>query len=136
MPPPVTVNLGLCQVGYVPPAITIVGATVTIPAIRINPNTAEVGVANVFVNLPANNLHLPGAYVSCLGLGGATDVALVIPARVHVRSALLNLQTGVLTLNNPTITVTGAGVNLFGLGIVVPLPQFPIPLGTIQVPLT
>ena len=92
-------------------------------------------VPNVSVNLPQNNLHLPGAYLSCLGLGGATEVALVIPAQVHVRSAMLNLQTGVLSLNNPTITVTGVGVNLFGLGLIVPMPPFPIQLPTITVPL-
>ncbi len=135
VPPPVTVDLILCQVGYVPPAITIRNATVTIPGLRINPNTTEVGVPNVSVNLPQNNLHLPGAYLSCLGLGGATEVALVIPAQVHVRSAMLNLQTGVLSLNNPTITVTGVGVNLFGLGLIVPMPPFPIQLPTITVPL-
>ena len=77
VPPPVTVDLILCQVGYVPPAITIRNATVTIPGLRINPNTTEVGVPNVSVNLPQNNLHLPGAPFAAAALALVTGVVAV-----------------------------------------------------------
>ena len=43
---------GICDIVYRPPGVRIVGATVTIPGIRIDPNQPIITTPNVVVKIP------------------------------------------------------------------------------------
>lgn len=137
-PPPVTVPLlGLCEVGYQAPAVTVPGGTVTIPSVRIDPSAATVTVPDVSVDLPGTRLGLPAVTLSCLGLLSiSTRVDLIVPATARVGAAVIDLQRGTLVLAQPSLTVRGVGLGFPGLGdLVIPLPPLTLPLPSVTIPL-
>jgi hypothetical protein len=124
--------LGVCNVSYRPPGIQIVGATVMIPGIRIDPNNPIVTVPNVVVKIPQMRVPVSTVTLSCGPLVQVSVTPVVIiPSTVVVKAATLNLNARTITLTDPTFTINGAGLELLGLGIIVPLPPIVnIPLPT------
>ena len=131
-PPATTIPLGICNIGYQPPGVKIVGATVTIPGIRIDPNQPIITVPNVVVNIPQLRVPLSTVTLNCGLISIPTQVDLIIPSTVLVRAATLNLTARTITLQNPSFTINGAGMGVLGLGdLIIPLPPIVnIPLPT------
>ena len=90
-PPATTIPLGLCNIGYQPPGVRIVGATVTIPGIRVDPSQPIITVPNVVVNIPQLRVPLSTVTLNCGLVSIPTQVDLIIPSTVLVRAATLNL---------------------------------------------
>jgi hypothetical protein len=133
-PPPTTIPLLLCNINYFPPSFQLVGATVTVPAITIDPDQGTVSVPNVVVKIPATKVGLPALGLQCGPIVVTTNVNLVIPATVKLQAAVINFNTRVLTLSDPSFTINGVGLELPGLGgLVIPLPPITIPLSSIHV---
>lgn len=136
-PPATTIPVlgGLCNIGYQPPGVRIVGATVTIPGIRVDPNNPIITVPNVVVNIPQLRVPLSTIRVQCGFLDLPVQVDLILPSSVLVRAATLNLNARTITLSDPQFTVNGAGLGILGLGdLIVPLPpivNIPLPSGAI-----
>lgn len=134
--PATVIDLGLCSVVYQPPGVQVLGATVTIPAIQIDPAAAQVTVPSVQVRIPNLRVPLSTINAQCLGLGTPPLQAdLIIPSTVVVKAATLNLAARTITLNDPAFTLNGAGIGVLGLGdLVVPLPPIvnvPLPTAAI-----
>ena len=131
-PPATTIPLGICNIGYQPPGVQIVGATVTIPGIRVDPNQPIITVPNVVVTIPQLRIPLSTVGLSCGLLQLTTQVDLIIPSTVVVKAATLNLNARTITLQDPTFTINGAGLGIPGLGdLIIPLPPIVnIPLPT------
>ena len=128
--PATTIPLGLCNVGYQPPGVRIVGATVTIPGIRVDPNRPIVTVPNVRVNIPQLRVPLSTVTLSCGPLSVPVQVDLIVPSSVLVRAATLNLDQRTITIGEPVFTLNGAGLGVLGLDLIVPLPpivNIPLP---------
>lgn len=123
--------LGLCNISYQPPGVRIVGATLTIPGIRIDPNRPVVTVPNVTVRIPQLRVPLSTLTVSCLGLTIPIQVDLIVPSTVNIQAATLDLNARTITLSNPSFTIDGAGLGILGLGdLIIPLP----PIVTVPLP--
>ena len=132
-PPATQIPLGLCSATYQAPGVRLVGATVTIPGIRVDPNQPIITVPNVLVNIPQLRIITSTVGLSCLGLPPVTvQIDLIIPSQVLVRAATLNLTARTITLTNPSFTITGAGLGVLGLDLIVPLP----PIVTVPLPTT
>jgi hypothetical protein len=137
-PPATTVPLGLCSASYQPPGVKIVGATVTIPKVRIDPNNPIITVPNVKVNIP--QLRIPVSTVTLSCLGGLVKVTvqpdLIIPSQVLLKAVTLNLNARTITFQDPTFTITGVGLGIASLGdLIIPLPpivSLPLPSGAIS----
>lgn len=102
-----------CQVGFTTPGLNIVGATVTIPGINVNPGAGTIGVNNITVNLPSIQVALPSIVVcgNPISLGTIT-----LPAHANA-SGTLNLNTMTLTINaTATVPITILG-NTFPVSI-------------------
>ncbi len=134
-PPAATIPLGICNVIYRPPGVNIVGATVSIPGIRIDPVRPVITVPNVTVRIPQLRVPLSTVTLRCGLLSVPTQVDLIIPSTVFVRAATLDLNARTITLTNPSFTINGAGLGVPGLGdLVVPLPPIvnvPLPTSAI-----
>ncbi len=135
-PPATTIPLPLCNVAYQPPGVKIVGATVTIPGIRIDPANPIVTVPNIVVNIPQLRIPASTVTLSCLGIPVATvQPDVIIPSTVLIKAATLNLSARTITITDPSFTINGAGVGILGLGdLIVPLPPIvdvPLPSGAI-----
>lgn len=129
--PATTIPLGLCNISYRPPGVNVVGATVTIPGIRIDPTRPVITVPNVVVRIPQLRIPLSTVTLQCGLLRVPVQVDLIIPSTVVVRAATLNLTARTITLTNPSFTINGAGLGVSGLDIIVPLPPIVnIPLPT------
>jgi len=132
-PPATNIPFGICNIGYQPPGVQIVGATVTIPGIVVDPNQPIITVPNVVVKIPQLRVPLSTVTLQCLGLINLpVQVDLIIPATVNVQAATLNIAARTITLQNPSLTANGAGFGIAGLGdLVIPIPiDLPIPLPT------
>lgn len=131
-PPATTIPLGICNIGYQPPGVQIVGATVTIPGIRVDPNQPIITVPNVVVTIPQLRIPLSTVGLQCGLLQLTTQVDLIIPSTVVIKAATLNLNARTITLQDPTFTINGAGLGIPGLGdLIIPLPPIVnIPLPT------
>ena len=131
-PPATNIPLGICNIGYQPPGVRIVGATVTIPCILVDPNNPIITVPNVVVNIPQLRVPLSTITLTCGLLSIPTQVDLIVPSTVFVQAATLNLTARTITLSNPSFTINGAGLGVLGLGdLIIPLPPIVnIPLPT------
>ncbi len=134
-PPATTIPLGLCNIGYQPPGVRIVGATVTIPRVRIDPSRPVITVPDVRVNIPQLRIPLSTVTLQCGLLTVPVQVDLIIPSSVLVRAATLDLNARTITLTNPSFAINGAGLGVLALGggldLIVPLPPIVnIPLPT------
>lgn len=134
-PPATTIPLGVCNIAYQPPGVKIVGATVTIPGIRIDPGNPIITEPNVVVNIPQLRIPLSTVTLNCLLLSVPTQVDLIIPSTVLIKAATLNLTARTITLTDPSFTINGAGLGVLGLGdLIVPLPpivNIPLPTAAI-----
>lgn len=133
-PPATNIPVLFCNIGYQPPGVRIVGATVTIPGIRIDPNQPIVSVPNVLVTFPQLRVPLSTITVSCGPLSLPVQVDLILPSQVMFKNVTLNLTARTITLQDPSFTVNGAGLGLLGLDLIVPLPPIvtlPLPGGAI-----
>ncbi|HOT78965.1 MAG TPA: hypothetical protein PKY13_03210 [Microthrixaceae bacterium] len=134
-PPATTIPVGICNIGYQPPGVQIIGATVTIPGVRVDPNNPIITVPNVVVNIPQLRLPLSTVGLNCGLINLTTQVDLLLPSTVVVKAATLNIAARTITLTDPSFTVNGAGLGIPGLGdLVVPLPPIvavPLPSGAI-----
>ena len=131
--PATTIPLGICNVGYQPPGVNIVGATVTIPRIRIDPSRPVVTVPNVVVRIPQLRVPLSTVTLRCGLLAIPVQVDLIVPSTVLIRAATLDLDARTITITDPSFTINGAGIGVAGLGdLVVPLP----PIGGVPLPTT
>ena len=130
-----TIPVGICNIGYQPPGVQIIGATVTIPGVRVDPNNPIITVPNVVVNIPQLRLPLSTVGLNCGLINLTTQVDLLLPSTVVVKAATLNIAARTITLTDPSFTVNGAGLGIPGLGdLVVPLPPIvavPLPSGAI-----
>ncbi len=115
-PPATTIPFGLCDVAYQPPGVNIVGATVTIPRIRIDPTQPIITVPNVVVKIPQLRVPLSTVTLSCGLLELPVQVDLIIPSTVSVQAATLNLDARTITLTHPVLTIDGAGLGVPQLG--------------------
>jgi hypothetical protein len=137
-PPATKIPLGLCDATYQAPGVRIVGATVTIPGIRVDPNQPIITVPNVRVNIPQLRIPTSTVGLTCplVPIPVVVQVDLIVPSSVHVRAATLNLTQRTITLANPTFTVLGAGLGVPLLGdLIVPLPPIvnvPLPTSAIK----
>jgi hypothetical protein len=139
-PPATVIPLGPCGASYQPPGVQIIGATVTIPGIRIDPTQPIITVPNVFVNIPQLRFPTSTVALGCPPLPPVTvQIDLIVPSQVLVQAATLNLAARTITLSNPTFTIRGAGLGvvgvLGGLDVVVPLPpivSLPLPTTAIS----
>ncbi len=130
-PPATTIPLALCNIGYQPPGVRLVGATVTIPRVRIDPSRPVITVPDVRVNIPQARFILSTLTLQCGLLSVPVQVDLIIPSSVLVRAATLNLEARTITLTDPTFTINGAGLGVLGLDLILPLPPIVnIPLPT------
>ncbi|MFN7149527.1 MAG: hypothetical protein ACK4V6_08595 [Microthrixaceae bacterium] len=130
-PAATTIPFGLCNVGYQPPGVNIVGATVTIPGIRVDPAQPIITVPNVVVNIPQLRVPLSTITLTCGPLQLPVQVDLIIPSTMFVRAATLNLNARTITLANPSFAINGAGLGVNGLDLIIPLPPIVnIPLPT------
>ena len=130
-PPASTIPFGLCDVAYQPPGVNIIGATVTIPGIRIDPSFTIITVPNVVVTIPQLRIPLSTVTLACGLLSLPVQVDLIIPSSVFIRAATLNLTARTITLTDPTFTITGAGLGIPQLGdLILPLP----PIVTVPFP--
>lgn len=128
--PATTIPLGLCNIGYQPPGVRIVGATVTVPGIRVDPNQPIVTVPDVRVNIPQLRIPLSTITLQCGLLSVPVQVDLIIPSSVLIRAATLNLDQRTLTIGEPVFTLNGAGLGVLGLDLILPLPpivNIPLP---------
>lgn len=134
--PATTIPVAFCNIGYQPPGVQVRGATVAIPAVRVDPNNPIITVPNVVVTIPQLRVPLSTIGLSCGPINISTQVDLIIPSTVTVRAATLNLAARTITLTNPSLTINGAGLGIPGLGdLVVPLPPIvnvPLPSGAIS----
>ena len=130
--PATTIPLGICDVGYQPPGVNIVGATLTIPRIRIDPSRPVVTVPNVVVRIPQLRVPMSTVTLRCGLLAVPVQVDLIVPSTVLVRAATLDLDARTITITDPSFTIDGAGLGIAGLGdLVVPLPPIvSVPLPT------
>ena len=130
-PPATTIPLGVCNIGYQPPGVQIIGATVTIPGIRVDPNQPIITVPNVVVKIPQLRIPLSTIGLTCGPLGLTTQVDLIIPSTVVVKAATLNLTARTITLMDPSFTINGAGLGIPGLGDLIiglpPIVNIPLP---------
>ncbi len=130
-PPATTIPLGVCNIGYQPPGVRLVGATVTIPRVRIDPSRPIITVPDVRVNIPQLRIPLSTVTLACGLLVVPVQIDLIIPSSVLVRAATLNLEARTITLSNPSFTINGAGLGVLGLDLIVPLPPIVnVPLPT------
>lgn len=134
-PPATTIPLALCNIGYQPPGVRIVGATVTIPRVRIDPNRPVITVPDVRVNIPQLRVPLSTVTLQCGLLTVPVQVDLIVPSSVLVRAATLDLNARTITLTDPSFTINGAGLGVLALGggldLIVPLPPIVnVPLPT------
>lgn len=131
-PPATNIPFLVCNIGYQPPGVRIVGATVTIPGIRIDPAQPIITVPDVVVNIPQLRIPVSTLTLSCLGATLPVQVDLIIPSTVVVKAATLNLTARTITLRDPTFTINGAGLGIPALGdLVIPLPPIVnVPLPT------
>lgn len=133
-PPATTIPLGVCNIGYQPPGVKIVGATVTIPRVRISPSQPVITVPDVRVNLPQLRIPLSTVTLACGPLVIPTQVDLIVPSTVLLRAVTLDLNARTITLQHPSFTLNGAGLGVLGLDLIVPLPPIvdvPLPSGAI-----
>lgn len=130
--PATTIPFAVCNIAYRPPGVNIVGATLTIPKVRIDPAASVVSVPNVKVTIPRLRVPLSTLTLRCGPLALPVQVDLIIPSTVRVQAATLNLAARTITLTNPSFTVDGAGIGIPGLGnLVIPLPPIlNVPLPT------
>ena len=130
-PPATTIPLALCNIGYQPPGVRLVGATVTIPRVRVDPSRPVITVPDVRVNIPQARFILSTLTLQCGLLSVPVQVDLIIPSSVLVRAVTLDLTRRTITLTNPTFTINGAGLGVLGLDLIVPLPPIVnVPLPT------
>lgn len=130
-PPATTIPLALCNISYQPPGVRIVGATVTIPRVRIDPNRPVITVPDVRVNIPQLRIPLSTVTLACGPLVVPVQIDLIIPSSVLVRAATLDLNARTITLTDPSFTINGAGLGVSGLDLIVPLPPIvSVPLPT------
>ena len=129
--PATNIPLAICNIAYRPPGVNIVGATVTIPGIRVDPNQPIITVPNVVVRIPQLRVPLSTVTLACGPLRLPVQVDLIIPSTVVVRAATLNLNARTITLQNPSFAINGAGLGVNGLDLIIPLPPIVnIPLPT------
>ncbi|MCZ7631381.1 MAG: hypothetical protein M5U19_21050 [Microthrixaceae bacterium] len=108
------------------------GATLTIPKIRIDPSRPVVTVPDVKVSIPRLRVPLSTITLRCGLLALPVQVDLIIPSTARVQAATLNLSARTITLTNPSMSINGAGLGIPGLGdLVIPLPPIlNVPLPT------
>lgn len=130
--PATRIPFGPCNIAYQPPGVNIVGATLTIPKIRIDPTKPVVTVPNVKVTIPQLRVPLSTVTLRCGVLVLPVQVDLIIPSTVRIQAATLNLEARTVTLTNPSMTINGTGIGIPGLGdLVIPLPPIVnVPLPT------
>ena len=132
-PPATSIPLlgGLCNIPYQGPGVAIIGATVTVPAVQIDPSLTVFTVPNVVVRIPQLRIPLSTVGLVCGPLNLSAQVDLIIPSTVLVRAATLNLTARTITLQNPSFTINGAGLGINALSLIIPLPPIlNIPLPT------
>jgi hypothetical protein len=131
-PPETNIPLGLCSAGYRPPGVEVIGATLTIPRVRIDPTRPVITVPDVQVRIPQLRVPTSTVTLRCGLIVLPTQIDLIIPSSVHVRAATLDLDARTITLTNPSFTIEGAGLGVLGLGdLIVPLPPIvSVPLPT------
>lgn len=130
--PATNIPFGLCSISYRPPGVNVVGATLTIPKIRIDPSRPVVTVPDVKVSIPRLRVPLSTITLRCGLLALPVQVDLIIPSTARVQAATLNLSARTITLTNPSMSINGAGLGIPGLGdLVIPLPPIlNVPLPT------
>ncbi|MCC6226173.1 MAG: hypothetical protein IT195_07195 [Microthrixaceae bacterium] len=135
-PPATTIPFGLCNISYRPPGVNVVGATLTIPKVRIDPSLSVFTVPNIVVRIPKLRIPLSTITLRCGFLALPVQVDLLIPSTVVVKNGTLNLAARTITIQDPSFTVNGAGLGIPGLGdLVIPLPPIiNIPLPTMAIP--
>jgi hypothetical protein len=133
-PPATNIPLGICNIGYQPPGFRIVGATVTIPGIRVDPSNPIITVPNVVVTIPQLRIPLSTVTLSCLGLTVPVQVDVIVPSTVFLKAVTLNLTARTITIQDPTFQLNGVGLGVLGLptgDLILPLPPIVnIPLPT------
>lgn len=134
--PETKIPFGLCSISYRPPGVNIVGATLTIPKVRIDPSLTVFTVPNIVVRIPKLRVPLSTITLRCGLISLPVQVDLIIPSTVVVKNGTLNLAARTITIQDPTFTVNGAGLGIPGLGdLVIPLPPIlNIPLPTMAIP--
>lgn len=133
-PPATTIPLGICNIAYQPPGVQLVGATVTIPRVRIDPARPVITVPDVRVNIPQLRIPLSTVTLQCGLLVVPVQIDLIIPSSVLVRAATLDLNARTITLTDPSFAINGAGLGVLGLDLIVPLPpivNIPLPTSAI-----
>lgn len=113
--------------------IDLVGATITVPSVSINPSQTTVTVPDVLVEIPSGTAAAGSINVSCFGTSlGTVGISLTIAGTATTENAVLNTSTGELSLEGAAIQLDGATVEIPGVGSV-PLPPFEVELGSINV---
>lgn len=130
--PATNIPFGICNIAYRPPGVNIVGATLTIPKIRVDPTRPVVTVPNVKMTIPRLRVPLSTVTLRCGLLALPVQVDLIVPSTVRIQAATLDLDARTITLTNPSFTINGAGLGIAGLGdLVIPLPPIvDVPLPT------
>ena len=100
--------LGLCNITYQPPGVKLVGATVTIPGIRIDPNQPIVTVPNVTVRIPQLRVPLSTVTSGSLALSVADSILswCLPPVLSSTKSAALSMPSAILSPWSSTASET------------------------------
>ena len=126
--PSVNVSYLGCGGSYNPPAITLTGPSVDIPAQTIQ-GAGVVTLPNVSATLAAASVNLSSFRLSCGFLSYSTGVTLEYSAVTATPSATVNLDNGAVSIGSTTLRINGRlkfpglgglSVNLPGFDVTVP----------------
>lgn len=121
--PSVSVSYLGCGGTYNPPAITLSGPSVSIPATTLR-GAGVVALPGVSATLAAASVNVSTFRVSCLGLSYSTGVVLEYNAATAAPSATVNLDNGQVSVGSTTLTISGR-LRFPGFGgLTVGLPSF------------
>ncbi len=123
-------GLATCTASVTTPEVHIPRTTVTLPPFVHDGDAGTATIPAVSVQLPRSRVSAGAFSLTCNDeLIGSVGVAIEFDAVASVRSATLDLDTGMVTLDEPTISVTGAEATFAGAPVDAP----PVPLDPITV---
>jgi len=126
--PSVNVSYLGCGGSYNPPAVTLTGPSVNIPAQTVQ-GAGVVTLPNVTATLAAASVNLSSFRLSCGFLSYSTGVTLEYGAVTATPSATVNLDNGAVAIGSTTLRINGKlkfpglgglSVNLPGFDVTVP----------------
>lgn len=127
------VDFLICTTTATTDPIDLVGATLTVPSVDVDPTLSIISVPSSTLTIPAGTLAAGSLSIECFGeTFGPVTIDLSLAGSVSTEAASLDTATQTISLDDATLLLDGAEVIVPGIGSI-PLPPFEVELGAISV---